>query len=119
RLDGKKSYVIDGHTASVIVAAARAEDDVALFVMEGDADGLTRTKLDTMDRTRKQAKLELAGVRATRLGDGGWHAIERTLQQAAICLAAEATGGAERCLEMAVEYAKTRVQFGKPIGAFQ
>jgi alkylation response protein AidB-like acyl-CoA dehydrogenase len=123
-LRGAKSYVLDGHTASLIVVAAReagssGEDGVGLFVVEGDAEGLTRSKLDTMDRTRKQAKLDLDGVRGVRLGDAGWPALQKTLDQAAICLAAEMTGGAERCLEMAVDYAKTRVQFGKPIGAFQ
>ena len=123
-IDGTKSYVLDGHTASLVIVAARepgtgGEDGVGLFVAEGDADGLTRTKLETIDRTRKQAKLVFEGVRAARLGTAGWHAVERTLQQAAICLAAESTGGAERCLEMAVDYAKSRVQFGKPIGAFQ
>jgi alkylation response protein AidB-like acyl-CoA dehydrogenase len=123
-IDGTKSYVLDGHTASLVIVAARepgteGEDGVGLFVIEGDADGLTRTKLETIDRTRKQAKLAFEGVRGTRLGQAGWHAIELSLQQAAICLAAESAGGAERCLEMAVEYAKSRVQFGKPIGAFQ
>jgi alkylation response protein AidB-like acyl-CoA dehydrogenase len=126
RIDGTKTYVLDGHTARTIVVAARlpgtsVDEGVGLFVVEGDADGLTRTALPTMDPTRKQAKLDLSGVRASALGDAGsaWPALQKTLDQASVCLAAEATGGAERCLDMAVDYAKTRVQFGKPIGAFQ
>jgi alkylation response protein AidB-like acyl-CoA dehydrogenase len=125
-IDGTKTYVLDGHTARTIIVAARApgtsgEDGVGLFVVEGDADGLARTALPTMDPTRKQAKLELSGVRGSALGEAGsgWPALQKTLDHAAVCLAAEATGGAERCLDMAVDYAKTRVQFGKPIGAFQ
>src|SRR5207249_1203805 len=109
---------------SLVIVAARepgttGEEGIGLFVVQGDADGLTRTKLETIDRTRKQAKLELEGVRGIRLGEAGWDAVERTLRQGSVCLAAEGTGGAERCLEMAVDYAKNRVQFGKPIGAFQ
>ena len=118
-ITGTKSYVVDGHTASLLVVAARGDDGVGLYVVEGDADGLTRKLLDTMDKTRKQAELTFDNVRATQLGDAGWPALEKTLDQAGICLAAESTGGAERCLEMAVDYAKNRVQFGKPIGAFQ
>src|SRR5204863_7588198 len=68
-LTGTKSFVTDGATASLILVAARlpgtsGEEGVGLFAVEGDADGLTRTPLDTIDRTRKQAKLQLDGVRA-------------------------------------------------------
>jgi alkylation response protein AidB-like acyl-CoA dehydrogenase len=125
-LDGAKSYVLDGHVADVIVVAARVEggsagDGVALFVVEGDADGLTRTRLETIDKTRKQARLDFSSVPASSLGQPGgvWPALSKTLDQIAVCLAAEATGGAQRCLDMGVEYAKNRVQFGRPIGSFQ
>jgi alkylation response protein AidB-like acyl-CoA dehydrogenase len=127
RLTGTKTYVIDGHTASLLVVAARApgttgQDGVGLFLVDGDADGVTRTKLDTIDQTRKQARVELANVSATPLGDPGttaWPALRTTLRQISVCLSTEATGGAERCLDLAVDYAKNRVQFGRPIGAFQ
>jgi alkylation response protein AidB-like acyl-CoA dehydrogenase len=125
-LDGTKSFVLDGHQASVIVVAARlpgtsGPDGVGLFVIDGDADGVTRTLLDTIDRTRKQARIDLAAVRGTPLGEpgDGWAGIEKTLDQIAVCLAAESTGSAERAMEMAVQYAKDRVQFGRPIGSFQ
>jgi alkylation response protein AidB-like acyl-CoA dehydrogenase len=120
-LSGTKSFVLDGHTAHLIVVAARGPKGVGLFLIEADADGLSRKALSTLDATRKQARLELTGVRATPLGEPGdaWPALAKTLDQAAVCLAAEMTGGAQRCLEMAVDYAKNRHQFGKPIGAFQ
>jgi alkylation response protein AidB-like acyl-CoA dehydrogenase len=121
KLNGTKMFVLDGHTADVILVAARTEAGVSLFRVAGDAAGLTRTPLATMDQTRKQAKLELADTPATLLGtDGqGWTVLERVLDLAAVALAAEQVGGAQKCLDMAVEYAKVRVQFGRPIGSFQ
>ena len=85
------------------------------------ASGLTRTALSTMDQTRKQARLEFSGTPAKLVGtDGqGWATLERVLDLAAVGLAAEQVGGAQYCLEMAVQYAKDRVQFGRPIGSFQ
>ncbi|MCH2896115.1 acyl-CoA dehydrogenase family protein, partial [Listeria monocytogenes] len=62
KLNGSKTYVIDGHTASLIIVAARTDAGVSLFAVEGDAAGLTRTARSTMDQTRKQAKLDLADV---------------------------------------------------------
>ena len=126
RLDGEKSYVIDGHTAHQLIVAARlpgtsGTDGLGLFVIDGDAEGVVRTRLNTIDRTRKQAKVTLSAVPATPLGEAGaaWPAIERTLDHAAVFLAAEATGSAQTCLDTAVQYAKDRVQFGRPIGSFQ
>jgi alkylation response protein AidB-like acyl-CoA dehydrogenase len=74
-----------------------------------------------MDQTRKQARLEFQSVQARLLGGArdGWLAVSRMLQVAAVGLAAEQAGGAQRALEMAVEYAKLREQFGRPIGSFQ
>jgi alkylation response protein AidB-like acyl-CoA dehydrogenase len=120
-LSGTKMFVLDGHTADVILVAARSADDVSLFVVDGDADGLTRTPLATMDQTRKQARLEFDGTPARLAGaeGDGWRALERVLDLAAVALAAEQVGGAQRVLDMAVEYAKERVQFGRPIGSFQ
>jgi alkylation response protein AidB-like acyl-CoA dehydrogenase len=120
-LSGTKSYVIDGHTASLILVAARTDAGVSLFAVDGDASGLTRTALPTMDQTRKQAKLDLDGVPGRLVGadGGGWAVLQKTLDLAAVALAAEQVGGAQRCLEMSVDYAKERVQFGRPIGSFQ
>jgi alkylation response protein AidB-like acyl-CoA dehydrogenase len=120
-LDGHKMFVLDGNVANLLVVAARTPAGLSLFAVEGDAPGLTRTPLATMDQTRKQARLELAGVPGRLIGaDGGASAgLSRTLDLAAVALAAEQVGGAQRCLDMSVEYAKERVQFGRPIGSFQ
>ena len=125
-LNGTKMFVIDGHTANQIVVVARSagtsgEDGISFFTVDGDASGLTRTPLATMDQTRKQAKLEFSGVQAKPLGalGSGWAALSKTLDQAAVGLSNEMVGGAQKVLDMSVEYAKVRVQFGRPIGSFQ
>ena len=120
-LNGHKMFVIDGHIANLIVVAARTSAGVSLFAVDGDAAGLTRTSLPTMDQTRKQARLEFSGTPATLIGvDGGAEAgLSKTLDLAAVALAAEQVGGAQHVLDASVEYAKTRIQFGRPIGSFQ
>ena len=120
-LTGEKMFVVDGHTANLIIVAARTEAGVSLFAVDGDASGLTRTALSTMDQTRKQARLVFADTPATLVGaDGaGWDTLSTVLDLVAVGLAAEQVGGAQKVLEMAVEYAKVRVQFGRPIGSFQ
>ena len=121
KLNGTKSFVLDGHTAGLIIVAARTGKGVSLFTVAGDADGLTRTALATMDQTRKQAKLEFNNTPATLIGTegDGWNVLSTVLDLAAVALAAEQVGGAQKVLDMAVEYAKVRVQFGRPIGSFQ
>ena len=121
RLDGVKMYVLDGHTADLLIVAARTGGGVSLFTVDPGAAGLTRTALATMDQTRKQAKLTFEGVEATLIGEEGqgWPVLESVLDLASVALAAEQVGGAQRCLDMSVEYAKVRVQFGRPIGSFQ
>ncbi len=120
-LNGSKMFVVDGNTASLIIVAAKTPKGVSLFAVNGDADGLTRTRLTTMDMTRKQSKLEFSATPARLVGEDGAAAdvISKTLDRAAIALAAEQVGGAQKCLDMAVEYAKNRIQFGRPIGSFQ
>src|SRR5215204_338201 len=126
QLSGTKMFVIDGHTANTIITVARlagtsGEDGISFFAVDGDAAGLTRTPLATMDQTRKQARLEFADTPARLIeSEGiGWDFVARVLDLAAVGLAAEQVGGAQKVLEMAVEYAKVRVQFGRPIGSFQ
>ncbi|HLY83100.1 MAG TPA: acyl-CoA dehydrogenase family protein [Acidimicrobiales bacterium] len=120
-LNGHKMFVIDGHTANLLLVAARTGEDVSLFAVDGAAAGLTRTALSTMDQTRKQARLEFASTPARLVGSEGqgWAVLGKTLDLAAVALAAEQVGGAQKVLEMSVEYAKVRVQFGRPIGSFQ
>ncbi len=121
RISGTKMFVIDGHTADVVLVAARTAGGVSLFWCPSDAGGLTRTALSTMDQTRKQARLDFDNTPVTLVGaeGGGWAVLERVLDLAAVALAAEQVGGAQMCLDMSVQYAKDRVQFGRPIGSFQ
>jgi len=128
-LNGTKTFVIDGHTAQLLIVAARREgscgtEGVSLFVVPAATAGITRRCLPTMDQTRKQAEVALHNVRvpATALmgNEGeGWQLLSQTLDRAAVALSAEQVGGAQRCLDMTVQYAKERIQFGRPIGAFQ
>ena len=120
-LNGHKMFVIDGHVADLIIVAARTSAGVTLFATQGDAAGLTRTPLPTMDQTRKQARLQFADTPAVLIGaDGGAEpGLSKTLDLAAVALAAEQVGGAQHVLDASVEYAKTRIQFGRPIGSFQ
>jgi alkylation response protein AidB-like acyl-CoA dehydrogenase len=120
-VDGHKMFVLDGHVADLVLVVARADEGITLLAVEKDAPGLTRTPLQTMDQTRKQARLELSGTPGRLVGTAGGaaEALGRTLDLAAVALAAEQVGGAQRVLEMSVEYAKTRIQFGRPIGSFQ
>jgi alkylation response protein AidB-like acyl-CoA dehydrogenase len=120
-LEGHKMFVIDGHVADLILVVARTDAGISLFGVKGDATGLARTPLATMDQTRKQARLTFEGTAAWLIGSDGaaGAGIGKTLDLAAVALAAEQVGGAQRCLETSVEYAKTRIQFGRPIGSFQ
>jgi alkylation response protein AidB-like acyl-CoA dehydrogenase len=120
-LDGHKSFVFDGHTAGLVLVVARTSNGISLFAVEAGAPGFTRSLLPTMDQTRKLARLEFSHVPARLLGPegGAWPAVSRVLDMAAVGLAAEQVGGAARVLAMAVEYAKVRHQFGRPIGSFQ
>ncbi len=128
-LSGKKSFVLDGHCADLLVVAARREGTtgeagISLFALPAAARGVERRALPTMDQTRRQAEIELRDVRvpgSALMGQEGegWGALSKTLALAAVALSAEQVGGAQRCLDMSVEYAKQRVQFGRPIGSFQ
>jgi alkylation response protein AidB-like acyl-CoA dehydrogenase len=120
-LDGHKSFVLDGATAGLILVVAATDAGLSLFAVQADADGLSRVTLPTMDQTRKLARLEFAGTPARLIGSPGDAAavMDRVLDVAAIALAAEQLGGAQRALDMAVGYAKVREQFGRPIGSFQ
>jgi alkylation response protein AidB-like acyl-CoA dehydrogenase len=121
RLTGTKEFVVDGHTAEVLLVVARTGASLSLFEVLGDAPGLARRSVPTIDLTRKQARLEFADTPARLIGEAGrgWQLIEDLIPIAAAGLAAESLGGMRRTLEMAVAYAKTRSQFGRPIGSFQ
>ena len=128
-LSGSKRYVLDGHCADLLVVAARAEgtkghEGVSLFLVEPGSEGLDVQPLPTMDQTRRLAQIELQEVRvpaSSLMGKEGEgiDALHKTLDLASIALAAEQVGGAQRSLDLAVEYAKGREQFGRPIAGFQ
>jgi alkylation response protein AidB-like acyl-CoA dehydrogenase len=120
-LEGVRSYVTDGSTATLILVPAVTAKGLSLFAVAGDANGLTREALSTMDQTRKQSRLEFKNTPAKLIGEegGALVGLQATLQVAAAALAAEQVGGAQRVLDASVEYAKNRVQFGRPIGSFQ
>jgi alkylation response protein AidB-like acyl-CoA dehydrogenase len=121
-LRGTKRFVLDGHVADrFVVVAEDGTGEIALFVVEAGAEGVRSDKLDTMDQTRSLADVHFDDVKVpadARL-EGAWADLEHVLDLAAVALAAEQVGGAQACLHMAVEYAKVRTQFGRPIGSFQ
>ena len=126
KLDGTKSFVLDGHTADLIVVLARkpgstGEEGLSFFTVDGSAAGLERRLLKTMDETRKLARLTFKGVEAKLLGAEGKAAdpFAKTMQQVIVCLANEMVGGAERLREDALDYVKMRMQFGRAIASFQ
>ncbi|PLV54881.1 acyl-CoA dehydrogenase [Mycobacterium tuberculosis variant microti OV254] len=119
-VDGAKAYVLDGCSADVLLVAAQTDSGLSLFAVDR-FDRVARRALSTLDQTRKQARIEFSATPASLVGrEGGAEAVLRsTLALGCAALAAEQVGGAQRCLEMAVAYAKARRQFGKPIGSFQ
>ncbi|CAN5763569.1 acyl-CoA dehydrogenase family protein [soil metagenome] len=120
-IDGTKEPVLDGHTADTLIVSATHDDGVSLFVVDGDADGVTRTRLDPMDLTRPLASVRFDGAQAAALGPGGGAGgvLAAAFDRAVAALAMEQVGGAQACLDMAVAYAKERHQFGRAIGSFQ
>jgi alkylation response protein AidB-like acyl-CoA dehydrogenase len=129
-LDGTKLFVHDAHTADVIVVAARTgsgkspEEGISLFLVPKGTPGLSVTLLPTMDQTRKLCEV---GLKSVALGadalmgpaGSGWAPLARVIDRATVALCAEMCGGAQKVLEMTVEYAKIRQAFGRPIGSYQ
>ena len=118
-LSGRKRFVVDGQSADLLIVAARSDDDVALYVIDGDTNGLTVTALDTMDPTRKMADIELNDVVATKLTRAPDHILDTLLNVACVALANEMIGGCQRLLDSAVDYTQLRYQFGRSIASFQ
>jgi alkylation response protein AidB-like acyl-CoA dehydrogenase len=119
-LHGVGGFVVDGASADLILVPARAGEGTGVFAVEAGTPGLTAQPLVTLDPTRRQAKLTFDRVRAAMIGPpDASDVLDRALDVARALLAGEQAGGAGRCLDMTVEYAKSRVQFGRPIGSFQ
>ncbi|MER5182460.1 acyl-CoA dehydrogenase family protein [Streptomyces sp. NPDC002896] len=121
KLNGRKCFVIDGTTADLLLVVARTVAGPSLFAVDRQATGLAADPMETLDATRAMARLTFDAVPATLVGaDGaGGRIMAKVLDIASVGLAAEQAGGARRCLEMSAEYARTRHQFGRPIGTFQ
>ncbi len=129
RLSGRKLFVPYAQSADLLLTACRTSGTdtaagVTLFLVDRGAPGITIRPLEMMDRTRRVYEVELRNVNVERdqvLGrvGGAWPILAGVLDLAAVGLAADALGGSERVLEMAVAYTKSREQFGRPIGSFQ
>lgn len=128
-LNGVYRYVPDGHTAGLLIVAARdhgsaGEEGISLFALDPNTPGVSRAWLPTMDETRKQAEITLDNVIIAKehlMGaqSTAWPQLNKIIQLATIATAAEQTGGAQQTLDLTVEYTKERVQFGRPVAGFQ
>ncbi len=129
RLNGSKLFVPDAHAADLMLVAARTAESadpaegITLFIVPADAAGLTVNQLSTISADR-QCEINFDNVTVPAdavLGavDGGWPIIQRALQRAVAGKCMEMLGGADAVVEMTVEYAKQRTQFGRPVGTFQ
>ncbi|QMU72898.1 acyl-CoA dehydrogenase family protein [Streptacidiphilus sp. P02-A3a] len=125
-LYGEAEPVLDGARAELLLVAAHTggfpRSRTVLFLVDGDAAGLTRSRCAALDQTRAPARVELRDVSGVPLGDPALDAgpaLAAAGLPGALAAAAEAVGAGARCLAMSVEYAQVREQFGRPLGAFQ
>jgi alkylation response protein AidB-like acyl-CoA dehydrogenase len=113
KLTGEKLFVPDAMVADFIIVVARD----GVFAVDAKASGINVQRMEAMDLTRKLYSVRFTGTPAEKLGSVA--GLARALDTAAVALVAEMVGGMQRTLDITVEYAKTRKQFGKPIGMFQ
>jgi alkylation response protein AidB-like acyl-CoA dehydrogenase len=125
-LTGAKSPVPDGSIADFAVVAARTgnsgrETDISLFIVDLTGDGVKRHALHNLDQSHNQSEVVFEACKAEPLGPAteGWSILTRVLDRAAVLLAFEQVGGADRALEMGRDYALDRIAFGRQIGSFQ
>ncbi len=122
-IGGTKRFVTDAPNADLFIVTARVRDGVGLFAIDAEADGVTVLATPSLDATRPLGEVVLSGVRvaaAAYLGEAAHpEAVRLALDVGVVALAQEQVGGAQRCLEIAVDHAKTRYQFGRAIGSFQ
>ncbi|MEV5652744.1 acyl-CoA dehydrogenase family protein [Nocardia sp. NPDC052254] len=114
-VNGTAHHVLDGANADTLIVVT----DAGLYEIDATATGVTRTVTRTMDPTRRLSTVTFDGAEATRIGSDPAAITARLRAVAWAALAAEQVGAAEQCLETTVEYSKSRVQFGRPIGSFQ
>jgi alkylation response protein AidB-like acyl-CoA dehydrogenase len=120
-VSGRCRFVLDGHTAHDLLVVAHTAEGPVVLAVEAGHPGVTRRVSPGLDLTRRQAEIELVAVPARLLLEGAAvpGAVRATLDHGLVLLAAEQVGGAARCLDVAVAYAKTRSQYGRIIGSFQ
>ncbi len=121
RLNGHASYVIHGQTSDALLVAANHAQGLAVFEVERGVEGVTITPLPTFDRTLRLSRIVFDDAPARMIPAHGpvWLAVRQALDLALVALAGEQAGGARWVLDFTVDYAKTRIQFGRPIGGFQ
>ncbi|MCZ4077997.1 acyl-CoA/acyl-ACP dehydrogenase [Rhodococcus sp. H36-A4] len=117
-LTGVAEYVLDGLYADVLVVAASDDGTVSLYEVDPSAAGVTRRDTPTMDPTRRLSTVEFAGVTGRKI-DTAPDTLAKVRDIACTALSADQIGAAAASLDMTVEYSRTRVQFGRPIGSFQ
>jgi alkylation response protein AidB-like acyl-CoA dehydrogenase len=123
-INGQKLFVPDAAIADFIIVAARIDNELALVIVPGKAPGLTKTLTPGIDLTRRLYTLSFNNVQIPAgnilaRGPKAEQTLEAALDVARVGLTAEMVGGMQRLVDLTVEYAKTRKQFGKPIGTFQ
>ncbi len=118
-LTGTVSPVLNGAEADVLLVPADGTDGKAIYLVQGGADGLARTRLTAVDHSRSLARITLAGTPARALAGDAAAALAAAADLANLALAAESAGAMKACLDMTSGYARIRVAFGQPIGAFQ
>lgn len=121
KLSGTKLPVADGDLANFAIVLAKEGSGLSLVIVDLAAEGVTRTRLDSLDPTRSQAKLEFADVPAARLGaeGNGWAIVQDVLNRAAVLMAFEQLGSADRAFQITFDFVMNRYAFGRPIGSFQ
>ena len=128
RIDGTKLFVPDAESADYMVVVARTrgegEEGITLFLLKGKPKGMTVRPLETLDMTRRWSEVRFEGVHVdgeSVMGapDKAWPRLKRALEWATAAICAEMVGGVQKVLETSTDYAKTRQQFGKPIGIYQ
>ncbi|SEC89898.1 acyl-CoA dehydrogenase [Rhodococcus koreensis] len=121
RLDGRAHHVLFGHCADTVVVAARTEEGTGLFLVDPSDPNVRRVRCPALDLTRPLTTFTFAGAAAQRISGAVdiSEALSRALDKSLVVQAAERVGGARRCLYLTTEYAKTRNQFGRPVGANQ
>jgi alkylation response protein AidB-like acyl-CoA dehydrogenase len=120
-LSGTVTQVVDGGIADVLLVAARGSDGVALYAVDTAAAGVQRAPLATLDLTRSEANVTFCDAPARVIAgpDETARVLDHALQVGAALLAIQQVGAAQHLLDLSVEYAKSRLQFGRPIGSFQ